>query len=110
MLDGLFSSVLLSAFCIWVATPPEFKGVQTEACAAAARRASASNAAKTSRLTSNGDGEAEFTYLTSHKAWGWIWSAACAYCCKRILQSITSRWRNWVKPPTTSPAASTRLD
>ena len=25
---------LLSAFCIWVATPPEFKGVQTEACSA----------------------------------------------------------------------------
>jgi len=25
--------VLLTVFCMWVATPPEFKGVQTEACA-----------------------------------------------------------------------------
>lgn len=25
--------VLLTVFCIWVATPPDFKGVQTEACA-----------------------------------------------------------------------------
>jgi len=27
--------VALTAFCMWVATPPEFKGVQTEACAEA---------------------------------------------------------------------------
>ncbi len=49
---------LLSAFCVWVATPPEFKGVQTEACAAgdAAGRKCSENLT----IDFNGDGEADF--------------------------------------------------
>ncbi len=51
--------VLLSAFCIWVATPPAFKGVQTEACAAAADSANL-KCSENLQLDINGDGEYEF--------------------------------------------------
>ena len=50
---------LLSAFCIWVATPPDFKGVQSEACAAAAESANL-KCSENLELDFNGDGEYEF--------------------------------------------------
>lgn len=55
----LFFIVLLGIFCVWVATPPEFKGVQAEACA----RAEASANLKCSEnleIDANGDGSPEF--------------------------------------------------
>ncbi len=53
--------IILSLFCVWVATPPEFKGVQAEACAAAtdAERASLKCTEKL-EIDLNGDGALEF--------------------------------------------------
>ncbi len=51
--------VLLSAFCIWVATPPEFKGVQAEACAAADAGADL-KCSENLEIDFNGDGLADF--------------------------------------------------
>ena len=51
--------VLLSLFCVWVATPPEFKGVQTEACAAALD-ASDLKCSENLEIDANGDGAADF--------------------------------------------------
>ncbi|MYE26081.1 MAG: hypothetical protein F4X87_02460, partial [Chloroflexi bacterium] len=51
--------VLLSAFCLWVATPPEFKGVQTEACATAQASADL-KCNENLEFDANGDGEYEF--------------------------------------------------
>ncbi len=53
--------VILSAFCIWVASPPEFKGVQAEACAAAtADELSALKCSENLEIDTNGDGVYEF--------------------------------------------------
>ncbi len=51
--------VLLSAFCIWVATPPAFKGVQAEACAAAQVDDNL-KCSENLEIDANGDGESEF--------------------------------------------------
>lgn len=53
--------VLLTAFCIWVATPPEFKGVQTEACeAASAEEQQDLKCSENVELDFNNDGENDF--------------------------------------------------
>ena len=54
--------VILSAFCIWVATPPESKGVDAAACAAAddADRAANMKCTENLELDSDGDGIPEF--------------------------------------------------
>lgn len=53
--------VLLTAFCIWIATPPAFKGVQTEACAAAApAEQSQLKCAENLEIDWNRDGENDF--------------------------------------------------
>jgi len=52
---------LLTAFCIWIATPPAFKGVQTEACAAAsADEQSQLKCTENLEIDFNGDGESDF--------------------------------------------------
>ena len=51
--------VLLTAFCIWIATPPAFKGVQTEACAAA-EDPSGLKCAENLEIDWNRDGENDF--------------------------------------------------
>ncbi len=51
--------VLLTAFCIWIATPPAFKGVQTEACAAA-EDPSGLKCAENLEIDWNSDGENDF--------------------------------------------------
>ncbi len=51
--------VLLSAFCVWVATPPEFKGVQAEACAETEPSADL-KCSENLVIDANGDGEPEF--------------------------------------------------
>ena len=50
---------LLSAFCVWVATPPEFKGVQTEGCADAAESADL-KCSENLEFDLDGDGQHEF--------------------------------------------------
>ena len=53
--------VVLSVFCIWVATPPESKGVNAELCAqASAADASDLKCTENLELDFNGDGEYEF--------------------------------------------------
>ena len=53
--------VILSLFCLWVASPPEFKGVQTEACAAAAGDMPADlKCSENIEIDTNGDGTNEF--------------------------------------------------
>lgn len=53
--------LLLSLFCIWVATPPEFKGVQTELCASATGEELESlRCSENLEIDANGDGENEF--------------------------------------------------
>jgi len=53
--------VVLTIFCIWVATPPEFKGVQTEACANATELEQANlKCTENIELDFNGDGENDF--------------------------------------------------
>ena len=53
--------VLLTAFCIWTATPPAFKGVETEACAAAAAdEQSRLKCSENLEIDLNGDGENDF--------------------------------------------------
>ena len=51
--------VLLGLFCIWVATPPEFKGVQSEACAAPDASADL-KCSENLEIDANGDGVPEF--------------------------------------------------
>jgi len=51
--------VALGIFCIWVATPPEFKGVQVEACANAAASANL-KCSENLEIDANGDGAPEF--------------------------------------------------
>ncbi len=52
---------LLSAFCVWVATPPEFKGVQAEACAALeGADPGALKCTENLEIDTNGDGINEF--------------------------------------------------
>ncbi len=54
--------LVLCLFCIWVATPPEFKGVQTEACAqATAEEIETLRCNENLEIDTNGDGENEFT-------------------------------------------------
>ena len=54
--------IALSVFCVWVATPPEFKGVQTEACAkATAEELESLRCSENLEIDANGDGENEFT-------------------------------------------------
>lgn len=51
----------LSIFCIWVASPPEFKGVQTEACSmATAQELESLRCSENLEIDANGDGEHEF--------------------------------------------------
>ncbi|MDE2856565.1 MAG: protein translocase subunit SecD [Chloroflexota bacterium] len=51
----------LSIFCIWVASPPEFKGVQTEACSkATAQQIESLRCSENLEIDVNGDGENEF--------------------------------------------------
>ena len=51
----------LSLFCIWVASPPGFKGVQTEACATAtAQQLESLRCSENLEIDANGDGENEF--------------------------------------------------
>ncbi len=53
--------VVLTIFCIWVATPPEFKGVQTEACATASEAEQAGlKCTENIELDFNGDGQLDF--------------------------------------------------
>lgn len=53
--------VSLTAFCIWIATPPAFKGVQTESCAAAAADARGQfKCSENLEIDFNGDGENDF--------------------------------------------------
>lgn len=53
--------VLLTVFCMWIATPPEFKGVQTEECAEATAEAQAElKCTENIELDFNGDGENDF--------------------------------------------------
>ena len=52
---------LLSAFCIWVATPPASKGVDAAACAAADEATRASlKCSENLEIDANGDGKPEF--------------------------------------------------
>lgn len=54
--------IALSLFCIWVATPPEFKGVETEACAkATAEQLESLRCSENLEIDADGDGENEFT-------------------------------------------------
>lgn len=54
--------VVLTIFCMWVATPPEFKGVQTEACAnATAEERADLKCTENIELDFNGDGELDFS-------------------------------------------------
>ncbi len=54
--------IALSLFCIWVATPPEFKGVETEACAkATAEELESLRCSENLEIDADGDGENEFT-------------------------------------------------
>jgi len=55
----LFFIIALLLFCMWVATPPETKGVQSEACAAADAPASL-KCTENLELDINGDGSYEF--------------------------------------------------
>lgn len=55
----LFFIIVLLLFCMWVATPPETKGVQSEACAAADAPASL-KCTENLELDINGDGSYEF--------------------------------------------------
>ena len=52
--------VLLSLFCIWVATPPEFKGVESEACAGIEGESGGLKCSENLEIDANGDGEYEF--------------------------------------------------
>ena len=53
--------VALTAFCVWVATPPEFKGVQSAACAAAEPDERASlRCTENLEIDTDGDGVPEF--------------------------------------------------
>ena len=52
--------VLLTAFCIWIATPPAFKAVQTEACAAPADEPSDLKCTENLEIDWNSDGEIDF--------------------------------------------------
>ncbi len=53
--------VLLTLFCIWIATPPAFKGVQADACAAlAADEPSELKCTENLEMDFNGDGENDF--------------------------------------------------
>ncbi len=53
--------VALTAFCLWVATPPETKGVQSEACALAGEPAPADlKCSENLELDFDGDGAPEF--------------------------------------------------
>jgi len=53
--------VLLTLFCIWIATPPAFKGVQADACAAlAADEPSELKCTENLEIDFNGDGENDF--------------------------------------------------
>ena len=51
--------ILLTLFCVWVATPPAFKGVQSEACAAA-EDPSGLKCAENLEIDFNGDGQIDF--------------------------------------------------
>ena len=54
--------IALSLFCIWVATPPEFKGVETAACAkATAEELESLRCSENLEIDADGDGENEFT-------------------------------------------------
>ncbi len=54
--------IALSLFCIWVATPPEFKGVETAACAkATAEEQESLRCSENLEIDADGDGENEFT-------------------------------------------------
>ena len=51
----------LSLFCIWVATPPEFKGVQADACSSAtAEDLESLRCSENLEIDADGDGENEF--------------------------------------------------
>lgn len=53
--------IILTIFCIWTATPPEFKGVETEACAlASAEEQTELKCTENFELDFNGDGENDF--------------------------------------------------
>ena len=53
--------IVLSLFCIWVATPPEFKGVDVEACASATRAELVSvKCTENLEIDLNGDSENDF--------------------------------------------------
>ena len=53
--------VLLTVFCMWIATPPEFKGVQTEECATASPEAQTElKCTENIELDFGGDGENDF--------------------------------------------------
>ena len=53
--------VLLTAFCLWVASPPEFKGVDAAACAALEGEDSgALKCSENLEIDTNGDGVADF--------------------------------------------------
>ena len=52
--------VILSLFCIWVATPPEFKGVESEACAGIEGESVGLKCSENLEIDLNGDGEYEF--------------------------------------------------
>lgn len=57
----LIGIVLLSAFCLWVATPPEFKGVQTGACATTSEEEKQDlKCSENLEIDLNNDGEYEF--------------------------------------------------
>ena len=52
--------IVLSLLCIWVATPPEFKGVDSEACAAAGGDSRDLKCSENLEIDTNGDGQSEF--------------------------------------------------
>lgn len=56
----LIGIVVLTAFCIWVATPPEFKGVQTEACLTATQEQTDLKCTENIELDFNNDGDLDF--------------------------------------------------
>ena len=57
----LFFIALLTGFCIWVATPPEFKGVQSDACAEVGSDAPTDlKCSENLEIDTNGDGQFEF--------------------------------------------------
>ena len=57
----LICVLALSLFCIWVATPPEFKGVQADACSSAkAEDLEALRCSENLEIDADGDGENEF--------------------------------------------------